>query len=164
MFQVCEKRGISTEALLTKQARIRLLARSEDWKAQAFQRGLEGESHAHGKDTPMTRPADLPIAGEGTEPSWEEPNGNAAGAGAADAERQRAAVDDFIATVAEKTGRKISRKNIWIVAGYEDSTEFERFQRADPRTTKSATKSFNRVLRMTPEHFIETLDKKSGPQ
>jgi hypothetical protein len=33
MFQVCEEHGISSEALLTKQARIRLLARREHWKA-----------------------------------------------------------------------------------------------------------------------------------
>jgi hypothetical protein len=106
----------------------------------------------------------LPVAGAGAELSGEEPTGSAVGAGAADAEGQRAAIDGFIATVWEKTGRKISRKNIWTVASYKDSTEFERFQRADPRTTRSATTAFNRVLSMTPKDFIEMLDKKTAPQ
>jgi hypothetical protein len=75
------------------------------------------------------------------------------------AEDQRQAIDAFIARVREY-GRKIIRKDIWAVAGYEDRTEFERFQRGDRRSTKSGATAFNRVLNMTPEEFIRSLDKK----
>ncbi len=72
---------------------------------------------------------------------------------------QRAAIDAFISKLAE-AGRKITRKNIWTVAGYTNATEFERFQRGDTRTTQSAAAAFKRVLGMTPEAFIGLLDKK----
>ncbi len=74
---------------------------------------------------------------------------------------QRAAIDAFISKLAD-AGRKITRKNIWTVAGYTNATEFERFQRGDTRTTQSAAAAFNRVLSMKPENFIGLLDKKSA--
>jgi hypothetical protein len=57
-------------------------------------------------------------------------------------------------------GHTISRTAIWPVAGYRNATEFERFQRDDQRTTRSAATAFNRLLSKTPEKFIEDLDKK----
>jgi hypothetical protein len=72
-----------------------------------------------------------------------------------------ARIDGFIETLS-KTGRKITRKHIWMVAGYKSRTEFERFQRCDPRTTKSAAASFQRVLSMKPEEFIQALDRKTA--
>lgn len=72
---------------------------------------------------------------------------------------RRAVVDTFISTLAA-AGRKITRKDIWTVAGYADATEFERFQRGDTRTTRSAAAAFNRVLNTKPEDFIRLLDKK----
>jgi hypothetical protein len=76
---------------------------------------------------------------------------------------QRAAIDTFIRKLAG-TGRKITRKDIWTAAGYEDPTEFERFQRGDIRTTRSAAVAFTRVLRMKPKDFIQLLDRKSAPK
>jgi hypothetical protein len=73
---------------------------------------------------------------------------------------RRAAVDNFIAKLAD-AGRKITRKDIWTVAGYKNPTEFERFQRADRRTTESAIANFNRVLRMKPEEFLRAIQKKT---
>ncbi len=74
---------------------------------------------------------------------------------------RRAAVDAFISKLSD-AGRKITRKQIWTVAGYTNATEFERFQRGDTRTTQSAAAAFNRVLNMKPENFIGLLDKKSA--
>jgi hypothetical protein len=74
---------------------------------------------------------------------------------------RRAAVDGFISKVAQ-SGRKITRKDIWTVAGYKDRREFERFQRGDERTTRSAITSFNRVLNTKAEDFIRALEKKTG--
>ncbi len=72
---------------------------------------------------------------------------------------QRAVINTFIAKVTE-SGRRITRKNIWTVAGYKDATEFQRFQRGDARTTSSAATTFSRVLKMKPKAFIESLEKK----
>ena len=71
---------------------------------------------------------------------------------------QRAAIDAFILKLLE-VGRKVTRTNIWTVAGYTHPTEFERFQRGDIRN-QSAAAAFNRVLSMKPEGFIELLNKK----
>jgi hypothetical protein len=76
---------------------------------------------------------------------------------------RREAIDVFMSKVAE-SGRKIRRKDIWIVAGYKDRTEFERFQRGSVRTTRSAIDIFNRVLAMEPENFIRTLDRRKTPK
>jgi hypothetical protein len=70
----------------------------------------------------------------------------------------RATIEAFILKIAE-TGRKISRTEIWLAAGYSDKTEFERFQRDDARTTRTARKNFTRVLNLSPESFIELLDR-----
>jgi hypothetical protein len=77
---------------------------------------------------------------------------------------RRAQIDAFIFKVMEETPKKVTRKDIWLVAGYRNATEFERFQRNDVRTTQSATANFERVLRMKPENFIRSLEKKRAPQ
>jgi hypothetical protein len=74
VFQVCEQHGLST-AVLSKKARIRLLARMEHWKAQAFERGLKGELRVL-TDVPRE---DSPSRGELLKPSQAdaaEPSGN----------------------------------------------------------------------------------------
>ena len=72
---------------------------------------------------------------------------------------RRKQIDDFISKVRE-SGRKITRKHLWTAAGYKDATEFERYQREDSRTTKSAATTFNRILNMNPENFSRLLEKK----
>jgi len=72
----------------------------------------------------------------------------------------RRLIDAFIAEVLAKTGTKISRKDIWLVAGYNSATEFQRFQRNDQRTTQSAATNVHRVLEMNPEDFIRSLEKR----
>ncbi len=75
--------------------------------------------------------------------------------------RQR--IDSFIAVVFDATGAKIQRADIWKVAGYKDRTEFHRFQRDDPKTTKAARANFDRVLALKPERFVE-LQRKLKPK
>jgi len=64
---------------------------------------------------------------------------------------QRECINAFIARLTD-AGYKITRKDIWTVAGYGDRTEFERFQR-DNRVTQAAIRNFSRVLQMTPSDF-----------
>src|SRR6266487_829610 len=46
----------------------------------------------------------------------------------------RLRIDEFIRAV-RLEGTKITRTDIWTVAGYSDATEFERFQRGDQKAT-----------------------------
>jgi hypothetical protein len=104
---------------------------------------------------------------EGTAPSLEERVKGSAESAEGDAipevkgnpvaAERRAKVDMFISRVGKI--RAITRKDIWTVAGYKDATEFQRWQRADKRTTESADRNFTRVLNMTPEKFIDALRK-----
>ncbi|MGP8242905.1 MAG: hypothetical protein ACLQVN_00125 [Bryobacteraceae bacterium] len=115
--------------------RAHLSNRLAYWQAQAYQRAIPQADEA---EIPKLAPV-LVMGKNGTD--------------------RRKAIDGFISKLAD-AGHKISRKHIWSVAGYKDRTEFERFQRGDTRTTKSATASFNRVLNMKPEDFIRALEKK----
>jgi len=88
-----------------------------------------------------------------------QPSPSTAGGKPAD---RRAMVDAYIAEILTKTGGRISRKDIWLVAGYDSATEFERFQRNDQRTTQIATTNFNRVLGMKPDDFIRALERRKA--
>jgi len=59
---------------------------------------------------------------------------------------RRAAVDAYIEEVYVKTDRRITRKDIWKAARYRTRSEFERWQRCDPKTTPSAHQRFMRVF------------------
>jgi hypothetical protein len=67
---------------------------------------------------------------------------------------QHTAVDAFISRVA--AGRKIRRMDIWMVAGYAEETEFQRWQRGAGNLI--AAERFRRVLSMPPREFIRALD------
>ena len=66
------------------------------------------------------------------------------------AQQRRAAVDVFIKEASDKLKRRFTRKEIWRAAGYTDPTEFERWQRDDPRTSAAAKKVFTRILTKKP--------------
>jgi hypothetical protein len=66
------------------------------------------------------------------------------------AEQRKAAVDAYIEEVFLKTGKRIHRTDIWTAAKYKDATEFQRWQRKDPRTTPTAEKAFARILSTKP--------------
>ena len=69
----------------------------------------------------------------------------------------RERIEKFILRMAA-SGLKVKRKDIWRVAGYNDPTEFERFQRGNERN-KAATLNFNRILNLEPEDFRKQLVK-----
>jgi len=74
-------------------------------------------------------------------------------------DERRELINNFISEVSVAATRRITRTDIWKVAGYRDATSFERFQRND-RRSKSASEAFSRVLKMTPEKFIQVLNRK----
>ncbi len=64
---------------------------------------------------------------------------------------RRAAVDGYIEEVFSKTGRRITRKEIWKAAGYTSRTEFERWERYDPKNpNRAAHRAFMRILSEKP--------------
>lgn len=74
------------------------------------------------------------------------------------ATRRRNTIEAFIQS-AQVAGRKITRKDIWTVAGYAVPSEFERYQRGDPRTTKRAERTFTQLLAISADEFIKRLDR-----
>jgi hypothetical protein len=58
-------------------------------------------------------------------------------------------VDAYIHDVKLRTGKVIMRADIW-KPHYKEATEFERWQRGDPRTTHKARRTFERILQEKP--------------
>jgi len=64
---------------------------------------------------------------------------------------RRAAVDAYIDEVFKKTGKRITRTDIWKAARYKSRTEFERWERKDPKhPNKTAHQHFTRILSDKP--------------
>lgn len=64
---------------------------------------------------------------------------------------RRAMVNDYIDEVRRVKRVRITRKDIWSEAGYNSRTEFERWERRDPKhPNQAADRSFSRVLREKP--------------
>jgi hypothetical protein len=72
----------------------------------------------------------------------------------------RAQVDAFIERVFEAKGRRITRIDIWRVAGYIEATQFQRFQRNKGASAGSIAK-FTKILKLEPPEFLERLDRMS---
>lgn len=67
------------------------------------------------------------------------------------AQGRRSAVDAYIAAVFDKTGKKITRADIWRAVGYKTKTEFDRWQRMDRKhSNATAAANFARFLRQKP--------------
>lgn len=69
---------------------------------------------------------------------------------ASGSKERRAAVDSYLAEASVRTGRRLTRTDFWKEAGYKTRTEFERWQRNDPRATAAAARAFERILKNKP--------------
>jgi hypothetical protein len=69
------------------------------------------------------------------------------------ATERRALVDKYIDEVYDRTGKRITRTEIWRKAGYSTRTEFERWQRQDPKATPTAHEKFMRLLQKERPHL-----------
>jgi hypothetical protein len=63
---------------------------------------------------------------------------------------RRAEVDAYILEVQQKTGKRITRTDIWKYARYRSRTEFERWERRSPRATRAADGKFRAILSEKP--------------
>jgi hypothetical protein len=75
----------------------------------------------------------------------------------------RGQVDRFIEGVQIAEGRRITRRDIWRVAGYTEATQFERFQRGK-RASPGSIMKFEKVLKLSPAQFLERLDGLNVPR
>jgi hypothetical protein len=66
------------------------------------------------------------------------------------AANRRKAVQAYIDEVLEKTGKRITKTDFWKSARYKTRTDFERWQRNDPKTSRTAHERFTRLLREKP--------------
>jgi hypothetical protein len=73
-----------------------------------------------------------------------------AGAQGQNEKDRHAMVDAYLAEVLDRTGKRITRKDFWKAAGYSNATEFERWQRDDPKANISAGQNFKRILETKP--------------
>lgn len=84
------------------------------------------------------------------EQRYGEPHGGAL-ARDKDGRDRRKNVDAYIREILNKTGKRITRTDIWKAAGYHSRTEFERWERHDTkRPNKAADENFTRILREKP--------------
>lgn len=116
-----------------------LASRIAHWEAEVLALGTIGEPNESSPTAAQRVPA-------------EGPNSSVASQA-----HHRELVDAFIEQVLVVTGKRIRRTDIWKAAGYEDATEFERFQR-NSRTSPAVISKFMKILRMTPAKFMERLD------
>ncbi len=64
---------------------------------------------------------------------------------------RRTMVKAYIEEVRSKTGKRITKKDIWSKAGYQTRTEFERWERQDGKhPNQAADENFTRILREKP--------------
>lgn len=66
---------------------------------------------------------------------------------------RRAMVDAYIEEVFRQTGNRITRTAVWKKAGYRSRTEFERWERSDPRASKTAHQRFTNLLLIEKPHL-----------
>jgi hypothetical protein len=93
---------------------------------------------------------DLPAEGAVEEKASPAAKGSRAGSKDPIALKRRAQVDDHIEDVSRGKKKRLLRSDIWKAAGYSSATEFERWQRNDPRSSKANDRSFVRVLTERP--------------
>jgi hypothetical protein len=67
---------------------------------------------------------------------------------------RRALVQAYIRQVLEKTGKRITKKDIWSRAGDTSRSEFERWERKDPKNpNRAADERFTRLLTEEKPHL-----------
>jgi hypothetical protein len=77
------------------------------------------------------------------------------GEGTSDISSRKLAVQTYIDEILNKTGRRITKKDIWSAAGYKSRAEFERwesgwYEKRGKNTNQSADKNIRRVLAEKP--------------
>jgi alkanesulfonate monooxygenase SsuD/methylene tetrahydromethanopterin reductase-like flavin-dependent oxidoreductase (luciferase family) len=119
------------------------------WSANALEQVAVIEASRRGREKRLP-PTKLNAT---SEPKPDESSGKHAGPpaneGDGDGTNRRAEVNAYIEEVA-KTGKRITRTDIWKSQGYKSRTEFERWERKDPRATKTAHDRFTRMLAQKP--------------
>jgi hypothetical protein len=79
-----------------------------------------------------------------------------------DSQSRRTAVDEYISEVLQKTGKRITRKDIYTAAGYTTQSDFQKWQRAVVGYSEnSADRNIQRILLVEKPHLIKKTDSMS---
>jgi len=99
-----------------------------------------------------TRPKESIASKESASPA--QNSANSAQAAKDKTTDRHAMVEAYIQEVLNEKGERIMRKDIWAAAGYKTRTEFERWERQDPkRPNKAADNTFTRILCIEKPHL-----------
>jgi len=116
---------------------LTIAGRKRHWYAEAVRRlGTGGKTHLEVKPT-----APMDVTAMASDPA---PQGLSLRLETA--EDRKAAVQEYIREIADFTGNRIAKADIWRKARYKSRTEFERWERKDPKATKAAHQRFSRLL------------------
>ena len=142
-----------------QELRILLAGRKSHWTTEAMAAARIASTTSF--DVRDSQANDLRLANSTTEPQQNESSGEDR-TPALKAENsisgRRAAVDAYIAEVGEKTGKQITRADIWRRARFKTRTEFERWERCDRRATATADQRFTNIILVEKPHL-----KKDSP-
>ena len=111
-------------------------------RAEAWKHAAEG-GFPEAKQAGAAEPSGNEPTRTETGPAVNPPDGNGAD--------RRAAVDAYIEEVFSRTGKRITKTDIWKSARYKSRTEFERWERNDlEHPNKTANQRFTRILTEKP--------------
>jgi hypothetical protein len=77
---------------------------------------------------------------------------------------RREAVEAYIREIFALTQKRITKADFWRSAGYTSRSEFERWQRYDPKCTKTANANFSRILREKPHLKADFRNARAAPR
>jgi hypothetical protein len=69
-------------------------------------------------------------------------------------------IEHFIQVVWDAKAERITKKDIWLVAGYHSDKEFRLFQADKVDASPGIARKFNGVLKLSPEEFLGKRDIK----
>ena len=121
-------------------------ARPDDSESEAIRLAIAGRNDYWLEKIALR----FPVEAAAEENSGRAAKGAWAGSGDPIAAKRRAQVDEYIEEVFRVKKKRIFRKAIWKAAGYRGATEFERWQRNEPRSSKKHDRDFTRVLTEKP--------------
>ncbi|HLN02701.1 MAG TPA: hypothetical protein VK335_25655 [Bryobacteraceae bacterium] len=134
----------------------KLLSKWPDLVAQGFREKLAanllGRLH-HWKPAAMKRARELGVSPSANSGEVATSGNRTVGVGNHESKQRRALVNSYIDEVFRETKKHITRKDIWQSARYKTRTEFERWERADRRATKTSNERFTRLLTVEKPHL-----------
>jgi len=131
---------IAVYTIADSSVNVAIAGRKRHWYAEAVRRLGAGGASSNAKLNPLVTPDAVVMAsGPARGPLTLET-----------AQDRKAAVQAYIQEVWDATGNRITKADIWRKARYKTRSEFERWERKDPKATNAAHQRFSRLLAEKP--------------